>query len=180
MPPLTPIAFQKLYVEPVLWHLNDPVPSEGIGRSGSTIPYSSEAVQLIVGIAAHESGDFEHVQQIGGGPALGYGQSEPTTHNDVWVNWLAYRRDLARKVWELSSETPFTRIPDEEELIWNHGYMVAIMRCILRRAPGALPAVGDYQSQAVYWKDHYNTHLGKGVVGEYVNRAARIFSNGTV
>ena len=162
---LTPNSFQELYVQPVLVHL------------APFIPYSPEAVQLIVGIAAHESGDFQHVLQIGGGPALGYGQIEPATHGDVWKNWLDYRTVLARKVWELSSEMPFTHIPRSEELTSNPSYMVAIMRCILRRAPDSLPAVGDYEGQARYWKRYYNTVKGKGRHVDYFNRAKRIFSD---
>ena len=162
---LTPNSFQELYVQPVLHHL------------APIIPYSPEAIQLIVGIAAHESGDFQHVLQIGGGPALGYGQIEPLTHGDVWLNWLAYRRELAKKVWQVSSEKPFTRVPRIVELTYNPSYMVAIMRCILRRAPEPLPAVGDYEGQARYWKRYYNTEEGKGLPLDYLNRAKRIFSD---
>ena len=168
---LTPNSFQELYVQPVLVHLTP------------YIPCSPEAVQLIVGIAAHESGDFQHVKQIGGGPALGYGQIEPATHGDVWKNYLDYRRVLARKVWQLSSERPFTLIPRPTELVRNPSYMVAIMRCILRRAPEPLPAVGDYEGQARYWKQYYHTFHSddpthaRDEIQRYINRAKRIFSD---
>ena len=39
---------------------------------------------------------------------------------------------------------------------------------------GALPKAGDIERQGQYWKTHYNTPLGKGVVTKYVYKVQKI------
>jgi hypothetical protein len=50
---------------------------------------------LVLGTGAQES-HYQYVQQIGGGPALGWWQCEPATHDDIWANYLRYRAPLAQ------------------------------------------------------------------------------------
>ena len=54
--------------------------------------YSLNAENLIMGTFAQES-NFKYVRQLGGGPALGYGQMEPATFNDIVVKFLRYKAE---------------------------------------------------------------------------------------
>ena len=58
---------------------------------------SLAAEQLLLATALQES-DLRNTVQMGGGPALGYFQMEPATHDDIWANFLRYRGALAGKV----------------------------------------------------------------------------------
>jgi len=120
-----------------------------------------QAMELLLGTAATESHLGQYLRQIGGGPALGLWQVEGETEGDVWKNYLLYRPELATVVrgWKT-----FTA----EEMEWNHAYSCAIARLIYRRAPAPLPKAGDLRGQAAYWKQHFNTPLGKGTPEKYI------------
>ena len=47
-------------------------------------------------------------------------------------------------------------------------YGAAVCRLCYYRKPDALPEAGDIEGQAAFWKQHYNTPLGKGTVTKYV------------
>lgn len=164
-PIMSPLSYRELFVVPVLDYLGDPFDSE-------------DRVSLIVNIANHESDGFRYVRQHEGGPGKGFPQIEDATHDDVWINWLAFRRDIAKKAWRLAETVPFGRIPRVEILTTNHGYAVAITAFILRRAPGELPHYLDIKGQARYWKKWYNTPLGKGREEDFIERAERAMKDG--
>lgn len=63
--------------------------------------HSTDAVELIMGTFAQES-NFKYTRQIGGGPALGYGQIEPATFDDIVVNFLRFKPDLLEKIMKVS------------------------------------------------------------------------------
>jgi hypothetical protein len=44
-------------------------------------------------------------------------------------------------------------------------------RCFYKLIPEAIPET--LQGRAEYWKKYYNTHLGKGTVNEYIEKAER-------
>ncbi len=69
------VTFQTTIVQPVLAALGT---------------WSLESEMLLMGTAAHES-LLIYTHQIGG-PALGYFQMEPATHDDCWTNYLDNRR----------------------------------------------------------------------------------------
>jgi hypothetical protein len=58
------------------------------------------AEQLLLGTAMQED-DLVHRRQMGGGPARGFFQMELATHNDIWQNFLKFRKELADKVIDL-------------------------------------------------------------------------------
>ena len=58
--------------------------------------YSKAAERLVIGTGLTES-RLEYVKQIGG-PALGLYQCEPSTHKDIWDNYLIYNLPLAKKL----------------------------------------------------------------------------------
>lgn len=133
--------------------------------------YMPAASNLLMGTAAQESRLGTYLRQLGGGPALGIYQMEPRTHDDIWINYLAHRPELKRKVsrylsWSHigGSESFFS-----EELEWNMAYATAMARVHYLRIPERLPADGDIDGLARYWKQHYNTPLGAGTEYEFVH-----------
>lgn len=124
------------------------------------------AEELLLGTVVHESMNFKYRKQMGGGPALGLYQMEPNTHDDIWINFLKYRAKLADDV------SVFLSSPEADkhvELETNDKYATAMARVHYLRVSEPLPALGDLNAQADYWKKYYNTHLGKGVPREYIN-----------
>ena len=130
--------------------------------------WTPAAEQLVLGTACQESMCGTYIKQLGKGPALGIYQMEPATHNDLHVNFLAFKRDLNVKVNNLS-----LGIAKAEELIWNLNYATAMCRVHYFRIKAPLPAVHDIRAQARYWKKYYNTHLGAGTEEEYLKNWER-------
>lgn len=129
--------------------------------------YSLAAEELLLGTAVQESLNFTYRTQMGGGPAKSYFQMEPATHDDIWNNFLRYKQELADKV--IATLT----VPDAdklEALEHNDYYAAAMARVHYYRVSKALPDAGDVNAQAAYWKQYYNTPLGKGRVNEYVEK----------
>lgn len=124
---------------------------------------SPEAVQLLLGTAAQESHMGRYLRQING-PALGIFQMEPTTHDDIWTNYLQYRTALSRMVSKLRVDMPI----GPRQMAGNLYYAAAMARIHYRRVPEPLPQVGDLSGMAEYWKKHYNTHLGAGTEDEFI------------
>ncbi len=116
------------------------------------------AEQLVLGTLVAESAG-RHLRQVGGGPALSLFQIEPRTHDDICMNWLAYRPRLAARIGELAAPWP---CPRAEQVTGNLYYAAAIARQVYRRAPDPLPAPGDAEDMGGYWKAIYNTPLGAG------------------
>lgn len=146
--------FRDLVIEPTLEHL-------GL--------YSVAATELVLGTALQES-RLTYIKQLGNGPAVGLFQMEPATHKDIWENFLRYRSDLTDKVRELAGQVA---TPAPEEMIWNMRYACAMCRVHYRRVREPLPTAGDRPSQAAYWKQHYNTPLGRGTQTEYIENWER-------
>ncbi|MDO9708331.1 hypothetical protein [Paracraurococcus lichenis] len=124
--------------------------------------WSDAAEKLIMGTAAQESG-LKFTRQIGGGPALGYFQMEPATHDDCWTNFINFRASLKSK---LLSIRQAQGMPSAAELETDHVYAAAMARVRYMRAPESLPA--DGKGLARYWKQHYNTPLGAGTISEFI------------
>lgn len=121
------------------------------------------AEELLVGTALQES-RLTYLHQLGGGPARGVFQMEPATHNDIWQHYLSYKPDMVEKIRGLT----LAAFPGPQEMEGNMYYAAAMCRVHYRRVPKALPAAGDLEAQADYWKEYYNTHLGAGTVEEYI------------
>jgi hypothetical protein len=128
---------------------------------------SAAAEQLLLGTALQES-DLRATVQDGGGPALGYFQMEPNTHNDIWTNYLAFHADLAGKVRSLAGVA--AGAPNARILVTNHRYAAAMTRVHYLRVSAPLPAAGDVMAMADYWKDHYNTSGGAGSAEQFVGK----------
>lgn len=118
--------------------------------------------QIVLGTGWKESG-YTHVRQIGGGPALGFWQMEPDTHDDIWKNYLSHRPDLKAAA-ETAAGQPD---PIAELLVVNPIYSAIMCAIQYRRSPILLPVAFDAFGQACMWKKAYNGP-GAGVVSEAV------------
>ena len=125
--------------------------------------YLPEAVQLLLGTGAHESAGWQYRRQLGNGPALGYYQMEPFTHDDCWNNYLNYHPQLGQKILQVSGMFA----PDASALEYNDVYAICMARVKYMRDSQPIPT--DLFGQAAYWKRVYNTYLGRGTVEEYIN-----------
>lgn len=134
--------------------------------------YSEAAEELVLGTAIQES-RLTYLVQIRG-PAKGLFQMEPATHNDIWINWVKYKPEIAADLKALAVTTSTEGHPLATEMVWNLLYAAAMCRVHYRRKPGALPAVGDLEAQAAYWKKWYNTELGAGTTDEYVRHWKKV------
>ena len=134
--------------------------------------WSTEAEELLLGTALKESGLIHRVQ-LGGGPARGLFQMEPATHDDIWDNYLRYHKALATLAKSLKSRPTAA---GAYELRNNDRYAAAMARIHYKRAPAPLPAAGDVQAMAAYWKRYYNTIHGAGTVAQYVHTWNSVFT----
>jgi hypothetical protein len=116
--------------------------------------YSEAAVNLLLGTAAVESDMGQFLRQIHG-PALGIYQMEPSTHLDIWQNYLQFREEMLAK-------TRKFLIMDlgEDNLIGNLFYATAMARIHYYRSPMKLPAAHDMEGLAKMWRLVYNTNKG--------------------
>jgi len=135
--------------------------------------WSQSAENLVIGTASQESG-LRYIHQLENGPAKGFFQMEPDTHDDIWRNWLEYREDIRISILDLSLLTNPNEIPDPDQMVHNLRYAAAMCRVHYRRKPGSLPAEDDVEGMAEYWKEHYNTHLGAGEPEEFVENYALV------
>lgn len=124
-----------------------------------------EAANMLTGTALVES-KLTFLDQIeaGGdkkiGPALGLFQMEFPTHQDIWKNFLTYRKGLAEAVRLLK----IGGLSDMQNLIVNMAYATAMCRVHYLRSDDPLPAANDALGMAKLWKKHYNTIHGAGKV----------------
>lgn len=137
--------------------------------------YSLAAEQLVMATGMAESG-FIHTRQIAKyqngkpvyGPARGWFQMEPFTHNDLFQNYIgatskSHLLDGLRKI----SDNP----GDPEELVNNQQYAAAMCRIHYLRVKESLPKENYWQNMAKYWKKYYNTPLGKGTESGFLEKA---------
>ena len=125
--------------------------------------YSQEAVALLLGTVAVESGLGYHLYQLNGGPARGIYQMELATDVDRWANFIAYRTPLRIKIHQVTG-----RSGPGPWLAWDLAYQTVMARVKYLSVPEPLPCVDDTEGQAKYWKEHYNTDSGKGQVQDYI------------
>lgn len=132
--------FKSFIVKPVLDHLD-------LGGLA--------AVNLLTGTAMVESG-ISFVRQIPNGPAVSLFQMEMNTHNDIWENFLKYKKPLRDRI----SVLKIPVLSDAENMQVNNAYSVAMCRIHYLRVSETLPEYDDPIALAGYHKKHYNTVLG--------------------
>lgn len=133
--------------------------------------YTESAVELLMLTASVESKLGYYVKQMGGGPARGIFQMEPTTYNDILDNFVHYKPQLQHIV---------VRNVDNEnlgygskDLEWNIYHAIVMARLHYLRVKAPLPNKNDLRGMASYWKKHYNTYAGKGTVEKAVKAYKR-------
>ena len=126
--------------------------------------WSQAAENLVCGTAYQESG-LRWLRQLENGPARGVYQMEPATHKDLWDNYLTFRAGLNALVCEYLAD-----LPDKvSQLQTNLAYATIMCRIHYLRQPDPLPEANDIEGLAHYWKQFYNTPLGKGTVSEFIH-----------
>lgn len=120
---------------------------------------TSARAQLVLGIGNKET-QYRFLRQIGGGPALSPWQMEPDTHDDMWRNFIRYRPELQNAALRLLAGAT----PDARLLTTRMDYAALMAALHVYRSPASLPAYGNAVAQATFWKDNFNTKLGKGTV----------------
>lgn len=147
--------FQMVVVRPVLLFLHD------------EIPHSVGAEQLLVATGIQES-RLRALRQYGG-PARGLFQMEPATFNDLLDNFVKHRHGLDAKVRQLLAPWPTPLV----QLQTNLSFAAAMARILYFRAPEPMPAAGDLESMAKFYKLRYNTPLGAATVKQFKDNATK-------
>ena len=126
--------------------------------------WQPKAEDLVLGTALVESHLHALDQRSDGvlGPGYGLYQMEPSTHDDIWLNFLPARAHLQVKLYELLPVWPDRVV----QLVTNLAYATAMCRIHYLRF--ATPIPNSPERQAHYWKAHYNTHKGKGAPEDYI------------
>ncbi len=124
--------------------------------------HSESAENLLMGTAAQESGLGEYIRQIGNGPALGIFQMEPNTFRDIVQNYLQYKPELAKLVMSVSGVNALR----SEYLEYNLALAICMCRVHYLRVSENMPE--NLVGWAKYWKEYYNTRLGKGTEEEFI------------
>lgn len=125
--------------------------------------WSESAEALLLGTALVESG-LQATRQHGGGPALGYFQMEPATHDDLWRYLESRRPTLGATLRNIAGQSGQ---PPAETMINNAAYACAMARVHYMRIPEKIPPANDINGLAAYWKRYYNTPNGAGTVEKY-------------
>lgn len=150
--------FRSLVVEPTLQCID------------KVIPYSEEAVDLLMMTAAHESNGCSYIKQING-PALGVYQMEPATEDDIWTSFLSFNTEIEDTMLYLLGDRGMGYPSVSEALITNLLYATAMARIHYYRVPEALPST--LEGLAAYAKKYYNTELGKATAEDYLKAFKR-------
>ena len=132
--------------------------------------YSDDAVALIVRTGLAETG-FRKLIQYGGGPGLGFFQVELATAKDILENYVNYRP----KYLEILLELGLNENDLEFSIKTNIALQVAFCRLHYMRDKNPIPSWTDLEGQAIYWKQVYNTPLGKGTVEHFVKACEKDF-----
>jgi hypothetical protein len=137
--------------------------------------YSEEAENLIFGTGLIES-NYDYVRQWNDGVARSWWQIEPgmTGAKDTLENYLKYRQKLMWKCVHIAQvpSTAFLPTTQEEDIAdlleYNIAYAIIMCRLKYRRVPKKLP--NTVEGMADYWKQYYNTSLGKGKPSEFIEK----------
>ncbi|WP_215745184.1 hypothetical protein [Gluconobacter sp. P1C6_b] len=118
-------------------------------------------VNIVTGIGLVESG-YVWLEQLHGGPARGFWQMEPASHDDIWKNSLPApcRSKIASGLNRLLYGQPHSA--DLMIALPLYGAGMCAVKVLL--APEPIPAADDAAGQARYHKRWYNSPLGAASV----------------
>ncbi len=126
--------------------------------------YSKSVEDLLVGTCAIESRGGTYVRQIEG-PAMGIFQMEPATHEDIWRKWLSSYPGMLTKFMRFCL-LPVSK-PPPEMMIYHLGYACGMARILYARTRKDIP--NTLEGHARFYKEHWNTELGKSTEKEYID-----------
>ncbi len=121
--------------------------------------------QLIMGTIAQESDMGRYIKQTVG-PARGICQMEPRTHDDL-VKTYIFTNPLRHGLYcaLLGGDDNFTA----DRLIWDLRYSVALCRAHYQRIRMPIPPADNWTSIAAYYKQYYNSPLGKATAEQFLS-----------
>lgn len=124
--------------------------------------YTPDSANLILGTIAQESAYGKYRKQLGSGPALGICQMEPATFNDIVKNYLRYHPDITAKIKQVAQVSEL----NPSDLYLNDRLAICMCRVHYLRQKQAIPTT--IEGYAKYWKQWYNTPIGKGTETEFI------------
>ncbi|MDX2346612.1 MAG: hypothetical protein QNK11_07080 [Legionella sp.] len=128
--------------------------------------YSDEAMELLIFTCAAESDGGTYLKQIKG-PALGIFQMEPTTHHDLWVNYI-FKSTRILSLLAMNFQCP--NIQDAERMVYDIRYAAIMARLQYARFPEPLPKKDDVDGMFDYYKKYYNTAKGKAKKADCIKK----------
>lgn len=147
-------------------------------RREPTPEYADRVARLLFGTAAHESGGFVYRRQIGFRPdsdqgAFGLWQIENGSATDTMYDLVKspYLRSAARSVLTDWSYNVILRWSAIDALRATQAAQYDDLSCLMARlhymrVGAGVPATPELLAQ--YWKDHFNTRLGKGTPEQWL------------
>lgn len=134
---------------------------------------SKNAEELLVFTAACESLGGYYLKQVNG-PALGLYQMEPATHYDIWNNFLRYNQKILDVI---IMNIGVSRMPLAERMIYDLQYATIMARIHYRRVKEPLPDANNVEAMWEYYKQYYNTHLGKATKDASIKKYEKYLKN---
>ena len=137
--------------------------------------YSKSAEELLMLTAAVESNLGEYIEQTKG-PALGVFQMEPLTHNDIMDRWLNAAPKSVRENVEKFLKKYMGNVGNHEDELamqYNLKYSILLARLKYYMIKAPLPPHNDVHQLAAYYKQYYNTPLGKSTIPKAIEKYKR-------
>ena len=122
------------------------------------LPKSEAAIRLLCMIAAHESGDFHYIHQVGG-PAVSIFQMEPASYDDICSYIKSRQGDFPLVIHDMPRIVTW--------MAFDPLYATAICRLYLLRIPEPFPQPENIEALACYAKTYWNTELGAAQWTDY-------------
>ena len=128
--------------------------------------YSDEAMDLVMRTGAVESLYQNIEQQSENSPAVGFFQVEQATADDIWHNYLMFRKTSMLPLVEQVTGHRFADGPwNRFQIMSNIALQVALCRLKYLRVPHPIPK--SVNAQAEYWLKYYNGG-GHGTVDRFI------------
>ena len=128
---------------------------------------SKSAIELLMLTAANETKMGKYLVQLNNGPAEGMFQMLPSTEDDIWDTYVHRKIHL---LYKLKAILPLENvIPKVSFLKTNLTYQICMVRIYYYRFPEKLPEADNVYELARYYKQYYNTHLGKATIEEAID-----------
>lgn len=143
-------------IRPVLYYLHE---STGLPMDGKS------AEMILIGTQAHESHGHHWLTQHPAGPARGGYQMEIATHEWLWSDYLARRKDIAKAILAMVPENGNTA----DRMVYDMAYATAMARVRYWIVPAPLPEPDNIMAMAKYYKRYWNTKHGAATEEAFIH-----------